>query len=64
MDRVLHAELVKRRGADELGVTTKPRMLELTAQGGGREDGADRTLDIDVVDVHGNVASVVVRSAV
>jgi hypothetical protein len=39
-------------------------MLELTAAGEGRDDGVDRTLDISVVDVHGEIASVVVRSSV
>jgi hypothetical protein len=62
MDRVLHPELAKRSlGA---GITTKERMLELTAAGAGAEDGADRTLEIDVEDVHGDIASVTVRAAV
>lgn len=68
MDRALHAELVKRWPGEDpgasLGITTKERMLELTAQGEGREDGADRRLDIDVEDVREDIASVTVRSAV
>jgi ketosteroid isomerase-like protein len=64
MDRALHPDLVKRRGGDTLGITTKERMLELTAQGAGAEDGADRTLDIEVEDVADDIASVTVRSAV
>jgi ketosteroid isomerase-like protein len=68
MDRVLHPELVKRRpGEDEgaaLPVTTKERMLELTAQGAGHADGADRRLEVTVEDVADDIASVTVRSAV
>ena len=65
MDRALHPDLVKRRGSpDALAVTTKERMLELTAQGAGAEDAADRTLDIAVLEVEDDIASVRVRSAV
>ena len=64
MDRALHPNLVKRRAGATLGVTTKERMLELTAAGEGAADGADRRLDVVVVDVHDDIASVVVRSAV
>ena len=64
MERALHKNLVKRRAGDELGVTTKERMLELTRRGDGKEDAADRTLDIEVEDVYGDIASVTVCSAV
>jgi ketosteroid isomerase-like protein len=64
MDRALHPDLVKRRAGDELGVTTKERMLELTAQGEGAADGADRRLEIEIEDVSDDIASVTVRSAV
>jgi hypothetical protein len=68
MDRALHPELVKRwPGTDHgatLGITTKERMLELTAQGAGAEDGVDRRLEVDVVDVREDIASVIVRAAV
>jgi hypothetical protein len=68
IDRALHPELVKRRPGEDhgatLGITTKERMLELTAQGAGREDGADRRLDVEVEDLHEDIASVTVRSAV
>jgi ketosteroid isomerase-like protein len=68
MDRALHPDLVKRWPGQEQGaslpVTTKERMLELTAQGEGRQDGADRTLDIEIEDVCDDIASVTVRSAV
>jgi hypothetical protein len=67
MQRALHPELAKRflEDADgaELRTTTAQRMFELTAQGAGREDGADRTIDVDVVDVYRNIASVIVRAA-
>ena len=64
MGRALHPELAKRRAGEELGVTTKARMLELTREGAGREDAADRTLEVVVEDVSGEIASVTVRSAV
>ena len=64
MDRALHAGLVKRSTGSTLGVTTKERMIELTAQAAGREDGADRALDITVEDLTEDTASVTVRSAV
>jgi len=64
MARALHPNLVKRRAGEELGITTKERMLELTRTGEGKADAADRTLDIEVEDVYGHIASVTVRSAV
>jgi ketosteroid isomerase-like protein len=68
MDRVLHPDLVKRGagqdGPDRLRITTKARMLELTALGEGKADGADRSLDIEVEDATEDTASVTVRSAV
>jgi len=65
MNRALHSSLVKRPPADDdapLAVTTKARMVELTAAGGGPVATEDRRLEIEVVDVHGRIASVVVRS--
>ena len=64
MERALHPNLVKRRSGEELGITTKERMVELTGQGAGLEDAADRTLEVEVLDVFRDIASVVVRSAV
>jgi ketosteroid isomerase-like protein len=64
MNRALHPDLVKRRAGEELGVTTKERMLELTREGAGRKDAADRTLEVVVEDISGDIASVTVRSAV
>ncbi|HWJ31847.1 MAG TPA: nuclear transport factor 2 family protein [Gaiellaceae bacterium] len=62
MERALHDDLVKR--GPSLGLTTKARMLELTAQGEGAEDGVDRTLEIRVEDLYGTIANVTVESAV
>ena len=64
MDRALHPDLVKRRAGGEPGITTKERMLELTRQGEGSEDAADRTINVQVTDVYGDIATVVVSSAV
>jgi Putative lumazine-binding len=64
MDRALHPDLVKRTPGETLGITTKGRMLELTADGEGEKDGVDRTLDIRIEDVADDIASVTVRSAV
>ena len=68
MDRALHPDLVKRSLGSEqgaaLGITTKERMLELTAAGEGAQDGLDRRLEITIEDVHDGIASVTVRSAV
>ena len=67
MDQALHQDLVKRAAAGgepgRLGVTSKDRMLELTDAGEGEADGADRHLDIEVLDVYGDTASAVVSSA-
>jgi ketosteroid isomerase-like protein len=64
MDRALHMDLVKRRAGEELGVTTKERMVELTRAGEGVEDGKDRRLEIEIKDVYGDIATAAVRSAV
>ena len=72
MDRALHPGLAKRSlgQADpesaELRSLTKERMVELTAAGGGKDRSPDGGLGIEaeVVDLYGNIASVVVRSGV
>jgi ketosteroid isomerase-like protein len=67
MDGALHQDLVKRSpdaGEAGLGITTKQRMLELTAAGAGAEDGEDRSLEIEVHDVYRDIATVTVRAAV
>ena len=66
MDRALHQDLVKRQSGtadSSLGITTKERMLELTATAAGAADAADRRLDVAVLDVFHGIASVRVRSA-
>jgi hypothetical protein len=71
MDRALHPGLAKRslRQVDpdvsELRSVTKEQMLEWTTNGEGRREAPeDRGIEVDVLDVHGNIATVVVRSAV
>jgi hypothetical protein len=68
MDRALRPNLVKRSPGEQhgatLGVTTKERMLALTASGEGAKAGVDRRLDVEIEDVYHDIASVTVRSAV
>jgi hypothetical protein len=64
MERALHPNFVKRRAGEELGITSKQRMLELTRRGEGRKDAADRTLAVEVTGLYGDIASATVRSAV
>ena len=68
MNRALHPELVKRTGtrvtATQLPAVTKDRMLELTAAGEGAGDVGDGRLDIEINDIHENIASVTVRGGV
>lgn len=68
MDRALHPDLVKRSPGDDpassLGITTKERMLELTAQGSGRDDVGDGTLDVKVEDIYKDIANVTVRGGI
>jgi ketosteroid isomerase-like protein len=65
MERALHRDLVK-RDAGELELVTKQQMVEATAGGVGVERAAGRRIDIDVevADVRGDAASVVVRTAI
>jgi ketosteroid isomerase-like protein len=71
MQGVLHPGLAK-RGFEQIAdpdpdrprTTTAERMFELTARGEGKRDAADRRIDVTVVDVHGDIASATVRSAV
>jgi len=62
MDRALHADLVKRSAGDRLGITTKERMLELTASGEGANDVTDGRLEIEIENVFAEIASVTVRT--
>jgi hypothetical protein len=71
MDRALHEDLVKRWAGDGDGgktlgrQRTKAQILELTAAGGGRAQGAvsEQGIEVEVLDVYGHTASVVVRSS-
>ena len=71
MKRALHPELAKRpRGGDpslagRLGTITAHEMIEATGAGVGKSrDVPDRRIEVDVVDVFGDIASATVRSAV
>jgi hypothetical protein len=63
MERALHPELAKRRAGEELGITTKPRMVELTEQGAGAEDRADGRVAVEVHDVFKDAATATVHTA-
>ena len=71
MDLALHPGLAKhsigqdRDRTDLLDVTTRDEMVELTARGIGRQrDLPEREIRIDIAAVSGDIASVVVHSAV
>ena len=68
MDRVLHPDLVKRsnqrHSAETIPIVTKAEMLEFTRRGEGETDRGSGRLDIDVVDVHQDIANVVVHGGV
>lgn len=71
MRGAIHPQLAKRTLADggtaaHLSHTTAARMLELTTAGDGIDEdpGGDRGIEIEVIDVHANIAAVVVRSTV
>jgi Putative lumazine-binding len=71
MDRALHPGLTKhslvqdRERSETLDVTTKDEMVEATRQGVGRtRDVPDRAIRIDIAGVSGDIASVIVHSAV
>jgi hypothetical protein len=67
MERALHPELAK-RPADvpgSLGTLTAHEMIDATAAGIGRtRDVPDRQIEVTIVDLSGDIASAVVRSAV
>lgn len=66
VDRALHPQLAKRYaarvGGQDPGVTTKERLLELVRGGGGAEDKTQDPIEVVVVDIHHDIAAVVVRS--
>jgi hypothetical protein len=64
MDRALHPALVK-RSFELKRATTKGQMLTWTGEGEGKaEDPGERRIEVEVADLHLNIASAVVRSAV
>jgi ribosomal protein S12 methylthiotransferase accessory factor YcaO len=64
MDRALHPDLVKRSFELRRRVT-KEQMVDWTRAGRGKEDDSDeRQIDVEVVDLHTSIATVVVRSHV
>lgn len=68
VDRALHPELAKRwaeqSGGETLGrILSKEMMLDFVREGGGREDKTADPIEVTVVDIHRDIASVVVRSA-
>jgi hypothetical protein len=66
MRRALHSDLAKRSlDGDGLDHLTAAEMVEATTAGAGRKrDPRERRIDVRVVDVHGDIASVVVDSNV
>jgi hypothetical protein len=66
MERALHPQLAKRSlGDGRLDEDTALEMIEATAQGHGKaRDSGDRQTDIEVVEVYGPIATVVVHSNV
>jgi hypothetical protein len=67
MERALHRDLVKRSPgndqASSLGITTAARMIELTSAGEGRAVGEDRSIEVEILDVYEDIATVAVCSA-
>jgi len=68
MRRALHPELAKRSLIEDGGTlneTTTDWMVDATAKNLGKaQDVPDRLIEVEVVDVYRDIASVVVRSAV
>lgn len=66
MQRALHPDLAKRSlDGEELDQVTAREMVEATAAGRGKErDPGSRRIDVHVIDIHGDIASVVVDSNV
>ena len=69
MDRALHSGLAKRSlgqadpDSPELRSLTKEQMVERTAAGGGTTDNPSG-IDVEVVELHGTIATAVVRSSI
>ena len=54
MGRILHRDLCKRAVRDRLSFTNREQMVEWTAAGNGMSEAAGRSLDVVVLDVHGD----------
>jgi len=67
MRRALHPELAKRRLLDDeegLDETTAPEMIEATAAGAGLRHGDPGKIEVEIVEVYGQIATAIVRSSV
>ena len=66
MQRALHPQLVKRSLDDgELGTISASDMIEATQAGRGtRWPSERRAIEIEIEDVHGSIATVVVRGSI
>ena len=67
MERALHPQLVKRSPHPDPSlehVTTKARMMQLTGDGAGVGETDDQSIDVEIADVYGDIATAVVRSSV
>jgi hypothetical protein len=66
MRRALHPDLAKRSlDGGQLAQVTARQMIEWTAAGAGaKQDPGERRIVVRVVDIHGDIASVVVDSSV
>jgi hypothetical protein len=66
MESALHPELAKRSlNAEGLETLTAQQMIDATAEGIGRtRDVPDRRIEIEITDVYGVIATVVVRSTI
>ena len=67
MRRALHPALAKRaqKPDSSFNETTAEEMIDATTRGVGKtRDVPDRAIQVEVVDVHGDIASAIVRSAV
>jgi putative lumazine-binding protein len=66
MERALHPQLAKRSLADgEFAEDTASDMIEATAAGRGKRRGeGERRIDVEVVEVYGPIATVIVHSNV
>ena len=64
MRRALHPQLAKHavKEDDTLDVTTAEWMFEATAEGRGKRDGVE--IEVEVVEIYGDIATAIVRSTV